>query len=144
MLKRFQLSTLLLICLSALAMALATPTAQAEPLANTTSCKIAYTVNADFKTGFLVSIFITNTGSTPINGWTLQFTFPGNQQITSFFNGSFTQAGQQVAVVNRGYNGTIAPGQTLNGPYPGFVASYSGINKNPTSFTINGQQCSVG
>lgn len=140
--KRFLLPLLFVVCLLAFPLVIA-PTAHATPLVSS-DCQVAYTVNADFGTGFLTSIFLTNTSTTTINGWTLQFVFPGNQQITSFFNAGFVQSGQAVTAVNRAYNGTIAPGQTLSTPYPGFVAAYSGTNVSPTSFTLNGKSCSLG
>ena len=82
---------------------------------------------------------ITNTGSSPINGWTLKFTFPGNQQVTQGWNGVYSQSGSNVTVTNASYNGSIPPGATVN---PGFNGSWSGSNPSPTAFTLNGAACS--
>lgn len=128
-----------------------TPTATSTPVTPTTTatttatvtpalCKVSYTEN-QWSGGFTGNIVITNTGTSAINGWTLAFTFPGTQQITQGWNGTFTQQGAKVTVTNASYNGTIAVNGTAN---PGFNASWSGSNPNPTSFTLNGSACSTG
>jgi hypothetical protein len=81
---------------------------------------------------------ITNTGTTTLTGWTLKFSFVNGQTITQLWNGSFTQSGSAVTVTNAAYNGTLAPGATVN---PGFNGTWNGTNSVPTSFTLNGQTC---
>jgi hypothetical protein len=44
-----------------------------------------------------------------------------------------------VTVTNYSWNGTIAPGGSVN---LGFVGNWSGSNPVPTSFTLNGSTCS--
>ena len=87
-------------------------------------------------------INITNTGTTTINGWTLQFSFPNGQTVTQGWNGSFSQSGSTVTVTNLSYNGTIPPGTTLSNA-PGFNGTWTGTNSPPTSFTLNGVICST-
>jgi hypothetical protein len=89
----------------------------------------------DWGTGATVSVTITNNGATAINGWTLGWTFPGNQKIANLWNGSYTQNGASVSVSNQSYNSTIPAGGTVSF---GFNISYSGTNAKPTSFTLNG------
>jgi len=81
---------------------------------------------------------ITNTGRAPINGWTLNFAFSGNQHITNGWGGRFSQRGNQVTVTDAGYNAQISAGSSVN---LGFLGTWSGNNPNPTSFTLNGVQC---
>lgn len=83
---------------------------------------------------------VTNTGSTTVNGWTLAFAFANGQTITQGWSGIFTQSGSSVSVKDAGYNATLAPGASAN---PGFNASLTGSNSNPTSFTLNGSKCSI-
>ncbi len=119
-----------------------TPTRGVTPTPTSTtgaSCRVSYTANS-WPGGFTANITITNTGSATINGWTLRFTFPGNQQITQIWNGSYTQSGNQVTITNLSYNATIAPNGSVN---PGFNGSWSGSNTNPTAFTLNGTACTV-
>lgn len=122
-----------------------TPTTTTTPTPTPTpppgnGCSVHYAVQNQWPGGFTGNITITNTGNTTINGWTLAFTFPGNQQITSIWNGTDTQQGNQVKITNVSYNGTIAPNSTAS---PGFNASWSGSNPSPTSFTLNGTACKV-
>jgi hypothetical protein len=106
------------------------------------SCKVAYTVSNQWQGGFGATIAITNTGSTPWNGWTLKFTFPNSQQIAQLWNGNVTQSGASVTVTNASYNGQVLAGTTVN-PDPGFNGSWTGSNSNPTSFTVNGTICTT-
>lgn len=125
-----------------------TPTPTSTPTATPTGttgagCSVQYVVSNQWNTGFTATVNITNTGSTTINGWTLKWTFPNGQVIQpGAWNGTFTQSGSAVTVSNLSYNGTIAPGSSLASP-PGFNASWSGSNTNPTAFTLNGVSCTI-
>ena len=55
--------------------------------ANGQSCRVDYTVVNSWPGGFQAGITIANTGAGAINGWTLRWTFGGNQQITNLWNG---------------------------------------------------------
>jgi hypothetical protein len=77
-----------------------------------------------------------------MSGWTLAFTFPGSQRITSLWNGVLTSPpGAAVTVTNANFNGALATGGTASF---GFQASYSGSNPAPPGFTVNGQACGTG
>lgn len=102
-------------------------------------CTVSYAMN-DWGGGATVSIAVRNNGDTPINDWTIAWTFPANQKITNMWNANYTQSGAAVTVTNMPYNGTIAPGSTVNF---GFNLSYSGTNAKPASFTCNGKACEV-
>jgi glucuronoarabinoxylan endo-1,4-beta-xylanase len=118
-----------------------TPTPSPTPVSGAT-CQVHYSVVNQWTGGFQGSISITNTGSSAINGWTLRFSFPGSQQITQLWNGSYSQQGAQVTVTNASYNGQIPAGGSVN-PAPGFLGTWNGSNPAPTSFTLNGATCSV-
>jgi hypothetical protein len=105
----------------------------------TSTCKVAYSVN-DWGTGFTGTIGLTNTGSSAINGWTLSFDWPGNQQITTGWSATWTQTGAHVTAVNLDWNKTLQPGATAT---LGFNANYSGANPPPTTFTVNGRACAT-
>ena len=107
------------------------------------SCQVTYTITNQWPGGFGVNLTITNTGTTTINGWSLQFAFPNGQTITQLWNGNYTQSGANVTITNLSYNGSIAPGATLSSE-PGFNGSWSSSNSAPTSFTLNGSPCRVG
>jgi hypothetical protein len=81
---------------------------------------------------------IKNTGSTTINGWTLAWTFPGDQKITQLWNGSYTQSGEAVRVTNASYNAAIPPGSTAT---VGFTGTFTSNDTSPSAFTLNGTSC---
>jgi mannan endo-1,4-beta-mannosidase len=101
-------------------------------------CKVKYSVTNDWGHGFTADVTITNQGPA-INGWTLAWTFPGNQQITNAWNTTASQNGAAVTARNVNYNAGIPTNGTVSF---GFQASYSGANAKPTSFTLNGKVCS--
>jgi endo-1,4-beta-xylanase len=94
-------------------------------------------VNA-WNTGLTESVTITNTGTTPINGWSLAFTLAGGQTVTSAWNASITPAGGQVTAKNVGYNGSVAAGASVSF---GFQATHTGNTSAPGDFTLNGTRC---
>ncbi|GEM49395.1 cellulase family glycosylhydrolase [Deinococcus cellulosilyticus] len=102
------------------------------------ACKVVYSKQNDWGSGATISIDITNTSSTPVNGWTLSFNFSGNQQISQSWNSTYIQSGQTVTLKNLNYNATLAAGATTN---LGFNLTYSGTNSNPVSFKLNGNTC---
>jgi endo-1,4-beta-xylanase len=103
------------------------------------TCHVTYTKNSEWAGGFTAQVAIHNTGTTTINGWSLTFTFPGDQKITSNFNGGFSQTGEQATLTNASYNGTIAAGASIT---DGFQGTWTSNDTNPTSFSINGTACS--
>ncbi len=96
----------------------------------TTGIHIAYHVNGQWPGGFSTTIAITNKSTIKIQGWKLQFSFPGDQMITQLWNGNFSQSGQQVTILNMSYDGTIEPGQTLT---LGFNGTWKLNNIDPTT-----------
>ena len=103
------------------------------------SCRVGYRPNT-WPGGFTADVTITNTSSTTVDGWTLAFSFPGNQRITSAWNTALTQNGSAVTARDAGYNSTITPGSSTT---LGFQGTYSGSNPSPTAFTLNGATCAL-
>jgi hypothetical protein len=97
---------------------------------------ISYDIQNDWGSGSGVNITITNNTTTAVNGWTLAFNFPGNQQISSLWNGSYTQSGTSVTITDSGWNSIISANGGIASV--GFNMNYSGSNDKPTSFTLNG------
>ncbi|GHH73118.1 hypothetical protein GCM10018781_36760 [Kitasatospora indigofera] len=84
---------------------------------------------------------VKNTGSTALTGWTVKWAYANGQQITSLWNGAWTQTGANVAVSNLGYNGSLAAGGGSTSF--GFNGSWTGSNTSPTAATLNGTACTV-
>lgn len=105
-------------------------------------CRVAYSASGwGGSNGFTASVTITNTGSTPINGWTLRFSFTAGQRLTEGWSATWEQAVGSAAVsaTNLSWNAAIAPGASVG---VGFNGSHTGTNPPPASFTLNGSSCS--
>jgi hypothetical protein len=101
------------------------------------SCQVTYTAS-NWPGGFTADLTITDTGSSAINGWTLSFTFPGDQHITNTWNATVAQSGASVTAANLSYDAVIAPGASQSF---GVQGTWSGSDTPPASFTVNGASC---
>ncbi len=104
------------------------------------TCRVSYATQSQWTGGFVAGVTIANTGSSAINGWTLKFTFPGDQKITNAWNGTVTQSGENVTITNASYNGTIAPGGNTS---LGFQGTWTNSDAVPAAFTVNGTACTA-
>ncbi len=102
-------------------------------------CHVVYTKQNEWAGGVVAAVTINNTGTSTINGWTLTFTFPGDQHITNAWNATVTQSGEAVTLVNLSYNATIGPGGNT---VLGFQGTWTSSDASPTSFKVNGSTCS--
>jgi cellulose 1,4-beta-cellobiosidase len=100
--------------------------------AASTACGAAYSVQSDWGSGFTASITVTNTGTAAITGWSLSYSYSGNQQLTQGWSGAWSQSGHTVTVSSLSYNGSLAPGASTQ---LGANFSYSGSNTAPASVT---------
>ncbi|MFI0898152.1 cellulose binding domain-containing protein [Streptomyces sp. NPDC020983] len=108
------------------------------------TCAVSYDVSTDWESGFVANISVTNTGPTPINGWTLAFSFPTATETVSgsTWNATYTESGQNVIVTPSTYTTDLAPnsGNTVSF---GFVGNQTGANPPPAAFTLNGTVCTT-
>ena len=102
-------------------------------------CDVAYRVN-QWSDGFTATVELTSNAA-PLSGWTLTWTFGGDQRITSAWNSQVSQTGTRVTAVNASHNGAVPAGGTVSF---GFQAAYSGVNNPPTDFAVNGVSCAGG
>ncbi|GAA0683536.1 glycoside hydrolase family 9 protein [Kitasatospora atroaurantiaca] len=102
------------------------------------SCSVAYKVDNSWSNGFTATVTVKNTGVSTVSGWTLGWSFAGDQKISNAWNATVTQSGSTVTARDAGWNGTLAPGGTASF---GFQATYSGTNAAPARFTLNGAVC---
>lgn len=103
------------------------------------ACHVTYTPS-QWTGGFTANVTITNNSSSAINGWTLTFTFPGDQKVTNAWSATVTQTGQSVSAVNLSYDATVA----ANGGTQsfGFQGAWASNDTSPSSFSLNGKACS--
>ena len=91
------------------------PTAFVTGTPATSTCAVRLTNTADWGNGYVGSVDITNTGTEPIDGWTLGFPFPRAwQSFGSGWNANWTRRRHRVAATNVDWNAAIAPGATIN------------------------------
>jgi Glycosyl hydrolase family 12/Cellulose binding domain len=86
------------------------------------TCSAAFSVTNSWSTGFQGAVMVTDTGTTPINGWTASWTFPSGQTISQLWNGTLTQNGSRESVTNTSSNGQIPAGGSTSF---GFIGSGS-------------------
>jgi cellulose 1,4-beta-cellobiosidase len=107
-----------------------TPTTTSSP--GTGTCSGTYSLVNSWTGGFQGQVVVKNTGSGTLNGWKLGWTYPGNQAISSLWNGTYSRSGETVTVNNASYNASIASGGTVT---VGFTGTYSGTNTAPASIS---------
>ncbi|EWM63130.1 feruloyl esterase B [Micromonospora sp. M42] len=115
------------------------PPGPTTPPPGTGACSVRIELNA-WNNGLTENITISNTGSTAVNGWSLAFTLPGGQTITSGWNASYSPSSGQVTARNVSYNAAIPAGGSTT---IGFQATHTGNAGRPSSFTLNGQSCTL-
>jgi hypothetical protein len=104
-----------------------------------TGCQVTYRLNA-WSGGFTATVGVSG-GDAALHGWTVTWTYGGDQHITSFWNASVVQSGTNVTATNLSYNGEVnAATSTEFGVQGTFTAS----NPVPTAFSINGVACNGG
>ncbi len=112
-----------------------TPTPTPSPTSSAgAACSASYSVTSSWPGGFQGQVVVRNTGSSTLSGWRLGWTFPGNQEITSLWNGSYTQSGEAVTVTSAAYDGSLPPGGTAT---VGFTATYSGADAVPAGVSCS-------
>ncbi|MEU1702769.1 cellulase family glycosylhydrolase [Streptomyces pseudogriseolus] len=104
------------------------------------SCAVGYRVTGEWPGGFQAEVVVRNTGSAAVDGWTLRWTFPAGQRITSLWGGTATQSGAEVSVAAAPYTATIPPSGSVS---LGFTGTRSAAGADPTTFSLNGAECSA-
>ncbi|MFE0592278.1 cellulose binding domain-containing protein [Micromonospora echinospora] len=102
------------------------------------ACAVRYAPTNTWNTGYTAEVTVTNTGATPVTGWTLAYPLPAGQQVTGSWNATVTQNGSTVTARNLSYNATISPGASVTF---GHQVSMSGSYAAPSGFTLNGTAC---
>ncbi|HEX4790755.1 MAG TPA: cellulose binding domain-containing protein [Actinospica sp.] len=102
-------------------------------------CHVSYTITGSWTGGFTANVAITNLGS-PIKGWTLAFTLPGDEAVSQHWNAGYSQSGQNVTAADVSYNADLRTDKSIS---IGFNGNYSGgaYPGSPASFTLSGSPC---
>ncbi|MGC4879510.1 cellulose binding domain-containing protein [Micromonospora sp. DT43] len=106
-----------------------------------TPCTVSYRTGSEWPGGFTAQITIKNTSTVPVNGWTLSFTFPGDQHIVQSWSATAQQSGATVTARNASYNPLLAPGASV---VFGVLGTWQASDAVPIAFTLNDVSCAAG
>jgi Cellulose binding domain len=73
-------------------------------------CTATWSVTNSWQGGFQLGFTVTDSGSAPTTGWTVNYSWPGSQAITQIWSAAETQSGAAVSVTNLSYDGSLSPG----------------------------------
>jgi hypothetical protein len=105
--------------------------------AQSASCVVEYDAYSVSATQFYAAISVGSLGL-DISGWTLRYSYAGNQSHPSATQGgTWSQSGQNVTVTS---TGDIAPWHTARAAA---LFTFSGANSAPAAFTVNGAPCGI-
>jgi len=94
-------------------------------------CTATYALAAQWTTGFVANVTVTNTGTELITGWTVIIVYPDPAPIIQqSWNIALVQNGNTVTIRPRVWNTNLPPGASVS---VGFVAA--GTTTTPTSVT---------
>jgi mannan endo-1,4-beta-mannosidase len=85
-------------------------------------CSATITVVNDWGSGWQGNVTVT-AGQQSVNGWSLQWTWPGNQGVSSHWNANLSTSGGTVTASDVGWNGQVPSGQSRE--VFGFIGSGS-------------------
>jgi hypothetical protein len=95
------------------------------------TCTATYGIVNSWPGGFQVQVTVT-AGDSGLAGWTVGWTFPGNQKVTDMWSATYRQSGASVTASNVSYDGTLGAGASTTF---GFNARYTGTNAAIPSFS---------
>jgi lytic cellulose monooxygenase (C4-dehydrogenating) len=102
------------------------PVTTAPP--GTGACTATYTKTSEWSGGFNANVTV-RAGNAAISGWSVGWTWPNGQSITSSWNATITATGTSVTATNAGYNGALSANGTTSF---GFSGTWNGTNTSPT------------
>lgn len=105
------------------------------------TCQVAFRRGSSWEQGYTATVTVTNRGDRALGGWTVGWTYRGDQRIRNLWNGRLTQNGRAVQVRDEGWNAAIQPGGSVSF---GFEASPASPDTDPDRFTLNGASCGAG
>jgi hypothetical protein len=116
-----------LVALAATVVAAPAATAASQP------CQAQYQVN-EWSGGFTATVTLT-AGSTPLTGWAVSWTYPGDQRVTSAWNATVGQSGSSVTATNVAWNGSVPAGGSTQF---GLQGTYGQSDAAPANLTVSG------
>jgi cellulase/cellobiase CelA1 len=104
---------------------------------------VDYQVTNGWGSGYVASLTVTNTGPSPINGWTLTFAFPATtESLSSGWNANWSASGQNVHATSLSWDANLAANGG-NSVSIGFVGNNSGAYPSPAAISLDGTVCTT-
>lgn len=111
------------------------------PEPGTPGCAVAYEITNQWQGGFQADVTVRNTGTESVDGWTAQWSFADGQRVDQMWNATFSQSGGTVRASSVEWNAGLEPGASATF---GFIGSWTGSNRVPETFAVNGVTCATG
>jgi chitinase len=112
--------------------------ALAAPAAFAAGPTAAFTKTQDWGTGYEGRYVITNSATTTMNGWRVEFDLPSTATVSSFWDSAMVRSGNHYTFTNLSWNGAIAPGASASF---GFNGALTAPFTAPTGCKLNGGSC---
>jgi cellulase/cellobiase CelA1 len=107
------------------------------------TCAVDYQVTDGWGSGYVASVTLTDTGPSPIDGWTLTFAFPSaGETMSSGWNANWTSSGQNVEATSLDWNAQLAANGG-NSQNIGFVGGNTAAYQSPAAVSLNGTVCTT-
>jgi cellulase/cellobiase CelA1 len=120
-----------------------------DPVTFTTStptsstCAVDYQVTDGWGNGFNAAVTITDTGPSPIDGWSLTFAFPSaGETVSGGWNANWSNSGQNVEATSLDWNAQLAANGG-NSQSIGFTGANTGAYQSPAAISLNGTVCTT-
>jgi Cellulose binding domain len=99
------------------------------------SCKATYSVVSSWAGGYQASVTVADSGSSPLDSWTVSLTLANGQSISNLWNGVNSGTSGAITVKDASYNGPVEAGGSATF---GFTADGNG-SAAPASIGCVGQ-----
>ena len=107
------------------------------------TCAVNYQITSGWGNGYVASVTLSNTGPSPIDGWSLTFTFPSaGETMNGGWNANWTASGQNVEATSLSWNAQLAANGG-NSQSIGFVGGNTGAYPSPAAVSLNGAVCTT-
>jgi chitin-binding protein len=97
-----------------------------------TDCSASYSIVNSWPGGFQAQVTLTNPTTSTMNGWTVGWTTPDGETVTSAWNGTLTTAGSLVTMKNANWNNILAANASTSF---GFTANFTSSPIVPSSIS---------
>jgi cellulase/cellobiase CelA1 len=115
----------------------ATVSVAAVPGAASSACTAASRLESDWGSGFVTTVTVRNTSTTPLRAWSTSWSLPADVQVTTVWMASGTTLDHTFSASSVSWNSQLAPGSSTTF---GFLATRSGSGTITPAFSCTGSE----